>query len=152
MSAGMDRRHRRLWALAGFSLATGCVSATQDYRRVEISGVVSVDDDAPGPVTVEVHHAWVGEGALRYPMDFIAAFSQDGPGAYQLTVDVPTDPGAEGLALYAWQDRDGDGVLCGLDGAVEPAGVAEAEGWPAYALTVDIDLDTDCAGPEALYP
>ena len=129
-----------------------CVSSTESFHRVTIDGTVTALDEDPSPVWLEVHHAWVGDGALRYPMGFIAERAQDAPGSFTWTLDVPMDEGGEGLVLYGWQDRDGDGVLCGLGGSVEPSGVEEAGAWPVYALTMDLVLEHDCAGPEALYP
>ena len=134
-------------------LASAC-SSISDERRISLGGVIeTTDGDAAGTVHVSVHHGWLGEGLLRHPMAFIDRDTVEAPGSLDLVFDVPTDAGGEGLVVYAWHDRDGDGVLCSIDGdRTEHAGAVVVETWPAYAATIGLTLDTPCAGPETFVP
>jgi hypothetical protein len=89
-----------------------------------------------------------GSGELEHPLGLIDQLELE-PGARELdhTLLVPRDEG-EGLVVYAWLDRDGDGILCGLDGDVaEPAGAVLLD-YPPYALEFEITLAQPCVGPE----
>lgn len=138
---------RRTW-LVPVALA-GCINEDVRLYEVELSGEVVATGE--GRVFLELHHASRGEGALETPLGLIAEVEQDGPGPARWTSRVPIDEG-EGLVLYGWLDVDGDGILCGLDGATEPAGVVELGGFPAHALDFSLTLEHPCAGPSALYP
>jgi hypothetical protein len=136
--------------VVGFSsVAFGCSSLSSAHRVVLSGAVETADGDAVGPVTFSVHHAWLGEGLLRHPMALVEQQRGGDPGAFSLTVDVPTDEGGEGLVLYAWHDRDHDGVLCSMDGdRTELAGAVLVSGWPTHEATLSLRLDEPCAGPE----
>jgi hypothetical protein len=144
-------RRRILAAIAG--MLTACSSVT-NQRRITVDGTTeTADADTTGTMHFSVHHAWLGEGALRHPMAFVGATSVDAPGAFEVRFDVPTDEGGEGLVLYAWHDRDGDGVLCGMSGdRRERSGAVVIDGWPTYAATVALELTETCAGAETFVP
>ena len=132
--------------------AVACINDDVRLYEVELRGDVSVAaGPASGAVHVELHHARSGSGELETPLGRIDATSFAGPGALEWTTLVPLDEG-EGLVLYAWLDRDGDGVLCGLGAEPEPAGVVELTGFPAHAIAFTLVLGTPCAGASALYP
>lgn len=142
-----------LLALLVSGASTGCSSVT-NQTRVRIDGTVeTVSGDIDGDVHISVHHGWLGEGRLRHPMAFVDETVVDGTGAFEVSFDVPTDEGGEGLVVYAWHDRDGDGVLCGIAGdRTERSGAAALAEWPAYTATVRLDLDEACAGAETFVP
>ena len=132
-----------LWLLA-------CVN--QDISLMEVRVSAEIISDHEGPVTVSFQHAWSAEeGALSYPLRPIEDIWRPGPGALSHTLIYPLDEG-EGLVLYAWQDRDGDGALCAPGVDDEGAGLAEAEAFPAFELSLSVRLDALCVGPERLFP
>lgn len=137
------------WMVLATALLVGCSSITYD-KRITLEGIIETGDaDTTGTTHISVHHAWLGEGVLRHPMGFVASTTVNAPGSFEVVFDVPTDEGGEGLVLYAWHDRDGDGVLCSLDGdRTELSGAVEVTPWPAYAASVDVMLTEPCAGPE----
>lgn len=129
----------------------GCINEDRRLYEVELRGEVTVaDGPATGAVHLELHHAFTGEGPLRSPLGRIDATEIDGIGAAEWTTLVPMGEG-EGLVLYGWLDRDGDGVLCGLGAAPEPAGIAVLR-FPAHTIEFTLSLDSDCAGASALAP
>jgi len=117
---------------------------TETFYSVEVTATVTADADAP--VYGEVLLADTGDGALAVPMLWVADFSLPSPGTLSLTVLVP-DVG-EGLAVYAWQDLDGDGLLCAPDGDTEPTGASFSDDFPGTAATLDVALSAPCLGPE----
>lgn len=136
------------WILPALLLA-GCINEDRRLYEVELRGEVTVADGPDvGTVHLELHHAFTGEGPLRTPLGRIDVTELDGPGAAEWTTLVPLGEG-EGLVLYGWLDRDGDGVLCGLGAAPEPAGLVTLE-FPAHTIAFDLVLDSDCAGSSAL--
>ena len=143
----MSRSSAVVFLAAGLCL--GCSSLSTERRVVLQGSVETADADADGVVFFSVHHAWLGEGLLRHPMALVDRMQGGAPGAFSLTVDVPTDEGGEGLVLYAWHDRDGDGVLCSVDGdRTERSGAVRVSDWPTYEATVSLELEEPCAGPE----
>lgn len=130
-----------LWALSG------CTPTIELYA-LELSGEIVADGS--GPVTLEVYADWVGVGELRHPLGELERFALDGPGPFEVSLFVPGE--VTGLVAYAWQDLDGDDVLCGLGAEPEPAGLTPLEGYPSHQLDVSLTLDTECVGPEALFP
>ena len=124
-------------------LLAACIP-TETLYEVQITGSVSSGVDAP--IFGEVLLAQVGEGALAHGMVWVEDFELDGPGAVSLTTVVPGY--GEGLALYAWQDTDGDGLLCALGGDDEPTGAGFSDDFPSTAVTIDVTLDAACLGPE----
>ncbi len=143
--------HRRA-LLAALTLA-GCINEDLELYEVTLSGTVSVAGviSEPGEVHLELHHARTGAGELGTPLGRIDATIETSLGATEWTTYVPLGRG-EGLVLYGWLDRDGDGVLCAPGGLPEPAGVVELSGFPDHTIDFSLSLDADCAGPSALYP
>ena len=134
-------------------LALACFSADRRLYEVELTGQVALGPgfDGPGRVHLEVHHARTGDGPLARPLALIDAFELDGPGPFTERVLVPLDEG-DGLVVYAWHDRDGDGHLCALGAPPEPAALIEVVDFPAHQVSLALLLDAPCAGPEALVP
>ena len=133
-------------------MATACQGVVTVVQPVEVSGVVETLDDEPGALHIEAYQAWAGKGDLRYPLRRVGQMWQDAPGAYALSVELPAEDG-EGLVMYAWQDRDGDGQHCAPGTDDEPAGlVVVSEGAVEDEVTADLLLDTDCIGPTRLFP
>lgn len=149
-----SQRHALLGAALLSAAPLGGCSSVTSLQRIQLDGTAeTADADTTGTVHLSVHHAWLGEGLLRHPMGFIARTTVDAPGAFSATFDVPTDTGGEGLVLYAWHDRDGDGVLCGIDGdRTERSGAAVVESWPTHAATLTVALTETCAGAETFVP
>ncbi len=139
---------KRLALLLALSLSA-CLNEDLVLDEIELRGSIVVEPDSPGgTIHVEFHHAMSGSGELEHPLGLIER-SELEPGARELdhTLLVPRDEG-EGLVVYAWLDRDGDGILCGLEGdAAEPAGAVLLD-YPPYAIEFEITLDQPCAGPE----
>jgi len=146
-------RHARLahalLALTCLSSLAGCVNGDAVYYVVDLEIDVSVDAD--GPITLTAHHATQGEGLLEHPLGPFdeAVFEDDALISWQIA--VPQHEG-EGLIVYGWQDRDGDGVLCAPGVDDEPAGLTVVEAYPAHAIAIELVLDANCRGPEALVP
>lgn len=138
--------------LAGISLGA-CVNDDTTLYEVNLSGTIDVAEGEPsgGRVHVEVLHARSGAGTLAYPLRPITDLELDELGEFAESVLVPMENG-EGLVVYAWLDRDGDGALCAPGAAPEPAGIIELEDFPAHELEVELVLTEPCAGPEILYP
>lgn len=131
-------------------LLTGCVSSTTTLLEVELTGVVSVEN-TQGPVEVQIHHAEQGEGELAHPLGEIARFWTSAGSEFTYEFDYPMDEGT-GLVLYAWLDRDDDGVLCAPGVDDEEAGLIEVDLFPDHVVEVAFDLAVLCEGPEGLYP
>lgn len=129
-------------------LLLGCIPQAT-FQIVTVTG--QIDAQGSGPLQAEVHHAQgAGTGALAYPGGYLETLRPEEDGAFSLTLTVPTDEGA-GLAVYAWQDRDFDGLLCGLGVDDELAGAA-ATATLAAEVALDVWLSEPCAGPEVLIP
>ena len=126
-------------------LLLGCIPQTT-LQLVSLSGAVFTDADAP--VLAEVHQAWRGEGLLQHPGGLLEALPVEDDGTFSAEVLVPVEEG-EGLAVYAWQDLDGDGLLCAPGQAEELAGAAAIETLD-FTLTLDVTLTTPCTGAEVL--
>ena len=54
-----------------------------------------------------------------------------------------------GLAVYGWQERDGDGLLCAVGQSAEPTSAARTDTFPSTEAILDVTLETPCLGPEA---
>ncbi len=132
-------------------LLTGCASDVTTLLEVTVTGVVTVGDEQGGDVEVVLHHASMGEGDLEHPLGPIESFAATLGEDFEHVFDYPTDDGT-GLVVYAWLDRDEDGVLCapGIDD--EEAGLLEVDAFPAYTVDVALELTDLCEGPEGLFP
>ncbi|MCY1069681.1 hypothetical protein OV090_33375 [Nannocystis sp. RBIL2] len=139
---------RRWLALA---VLAGCINEDVRLYEVALTGEVVAPGASEGRVMLELHHASRGAGELATPLGRFDALELERPGAVAWETLVPIDDG-EGLVLYAWLDVDGDGLLCGLDAAPEPAGLVELTEFPAHTLTFSLTLAAPCASPSALYP
>ena len=80
----------------------------------------------------------------------ITSIEMDGLGQYEWTFTINIDRD-EGLALYGWLDTDNDGVLCGLGGDIEQAGLTVLDTPLDYLIAADLRLDSPCIGVERLY-
>ena len=136
-----------LWMMCG---VTGCINERAEYDRVSLDVALEAADGVSAPAYVVVHHAWYGEGVVRHPLGPIEAFEVAAGERLRVSVDVPRGKG-EGLVIYAWQDRDGDGVLCAPGQREEPAGVLVFEAF-LYELTGRLEMSQACLGAERLYP
>jgi len=133
------------------AVLAGCINEDVRLYEVELTGEAVAPAGSEGRVFLELHHASRGSGPLATPLGRFDATELEAPGPVEWTTLVPIDDG-EGLVLYGWLDVDGDGTLCGLDAAPEPAGLIALRDFPAHALTFTLTLTTPCAGPSALYP
>jgi hypothetical protein len=119
-------------------------------RKLTVRGQTTAPPGLEGRVTVRVFQAWAGRGVLRHPLESVAQF-QAPLGAFQQVIDYPLNDG-EGLIVYAWLDVDGDGVHCTPSARHEPAGLVVVQGFPANPVSVNVDMNMPCAGPEFFYP
>lgn len=134
-------------------LLAGCINDDVRVYEVALRGTVSIAGavgDA-GEVHLELHFATTGAGKFETSLGEIDATVTPRLGATTWTTYVPLGEG-DGLVLYGWLDRDGDGLLCAPGAAPEPAGVTVLAGFPDHTIDFSLALDTDCAGPSALYP
>ncbi len=137
--------------LAGL-VAAGCSGPAPEPRELTISGTASLPDGTIPQGTLHVHayHAWTGEGELRHPLGALGAFTAP-PGEFSGTVSYV--PGAgEGLVVYAWLDRDGDGVHCTPVNREEPAGLVIVREFPADAAHVSLSLSAACKSANWFFP
>ncbi len=126
-------------------LLLGC--AVTDLYVVDVQA--EVESALDGPVYAELAYATWGTGELETPYQPIVEIELDGPGSFEQTLELDLSLG-DGVALYAWQDLDGDGEHCAPGSDDEPAGLVVAEDWPSHELELIVELDTPCAGPESL--
>lgn len=146
-----------LGLLAVFLGSMGCINDDIALYEVRIRGSVSAPGlpAERGTLHLEFHHQQsFGRGALAHPLGEIDRRSLPAPTqplAIDETLLYPTGSG-EGLVIYGWLDRDGDGILCAPGQTAEPAGLVLAAGFPAHDLTIDLTLNQPCAGAERLYP
>ncbi len=161
----MNHRHPRLSGQTspiarniGIALAltlslSSCINVDTHLYEVNIHGTINLAENAPqsGKVHLELRHATSGEGALSHPLSPITEFVLDSLGDFEESALIPTDEG-EGLVIYAWLDSDGDGTLCGLEAAPEPAGLLAFEIPDSHDLEVELLLTEPCASAESLYP
>lgn len=154
------------WYLHGVVLAlsmlglSGCINRDIELYETQLSGQVEVAAELGGDgilagatLTLEAHHATSdpGQGDLERPLGLIERWVSEQPDAVVQTVQVPVADG-EGLVVYGWLDRDGDGVLCALGVNDEPAGLVEIADYPAHEVSFTLTLDSPCTGAELLYP
>ncbi|MDI1443883.1 hypothetical protein [Polyangium sp. 6x1] len=136
-----------------FALA-GCINEETRLYEIELDGQVAVPSGAPsaGAVHLEFHVARTfGEGELAHPLGVFETRTVASVGPVRETVLYPLDEG-DGLVVYGWLDRDGDGVHCAPGQTEEPAGLVEVASFPAHALSFSLTLSAPCVGPESLYP
>ncbi len=136
-------------AIALTLLLAGCVNGDLVLQVIDVSGDVASPES--GDVHLELHHAERGDGELAHPLGPIDALTLDSPGPFEHELLYPSSEG-RGLVVYAWQDLDGDGVLCAPGADPEPVGAAWFDEIPedAFALSVELTLDVECLGPERL--
>ncbi|MDI1484401.1 hypothetical protein [Polyangium sp. y55x31] len=149
----MSRGHLVFAGALVFALA-GCINEDTRLYEIELDGQVAVPNGAPstGAVHLEFHVAQTfGEGDLAHPLGVFETRTVAGVGPVRETVLYPLDEG-DGLVVYGWLDRDGDGVLCAPGQTEEPAGLVKLAGFPAHTLSFSLSLGTPCVGPESLYP
>jgi len=138
--------------VAGLAALAGCGSPPTPTTPFTLEGRVVDATGAPasGEIFVRVFQAWALEGELRHPLESIVDFRAGGP-EFSQVVDYPLD-GGQGLAVYAWQDLDGDGVHCRPDRRDEQAGLTVLESFEPADVSVVVQLTTPCAGPDWFYP
>lgn len=142
----------RAAALVIALLAAGCVNGDVHLYEVRARGRATVAAGQAGKLRLELHVArFKGPGALAHPLGVFAERTPASLDPIDETVLYPSDTG-EGLVIYGWLDRDGDGILCAPGVRDEPAGIVEVKTFPAHEVDFTLPLDRDCAGPEALYP
>jgi hypothetical protein len=133
-------------------LLAGCKGIVTIVQPIDISGTLASGDGHDGPVCLEAYQAWSGEGDLRYPMHRVGRTWVDTPGDYTMSVELPVEDG-EGLVLFAWQDRDGDGWHCapGVDDELSGVTVVSESEVPDV-VEADLVMDSACAGATRLFP
>lgn len=133
-----------------FFVGLGCINDIDRYRRVDIEGSI-VSDNMESPVYLSAHHAWFGEGVLRYPAAEFDSIVLSKPESFLWTIDVPISEDASGVLIYGWQDLDGDGVFCSLEGEEEYSDLIEIEEYPIFKAVITMHLNRPCEPPELLW-
>ncbi|HMU40525.1 MAG TPA: hypothetical protein PKE31_16065 [Pseudomonadota bacterium] len=143
---------RGLAGVLGALFSVGCVNSDVYLYEVHVRGAVSAQNLGSSVVHLEFHHAqFFGHGELAHPLGRFATSIPENPTVIDETILYPLDAG-EGLVIYGWLDKDGDGVLCAPTQTTEPAGLIAVKSFPAHEVTFELKLDRPCAGSEALYP
>lgn len=152
----LARRWLPGWAL-GLGLASGCINDDVLLYEVAVSGSASAPSQptAAGVLHLQFHHQRsFGRDSLAHPLGEFANRTRPSatlPIPFNETILYPTDAG-EGLLVYGWLDIDGDGILCAPGQASEPAGITVPPEFPRHQLSLSLNLDVLCAGPERLFP
>ena len=131
-------------------LLWGCVNDEIFFHRVEVTGSI-LSDTTDAPIWLSAHHAWFGEGLLRYPASEFDSTMFPSSGEFSWTIDVPIVEDASGLLIYGWQDVDDDGVFCGLDGSEEYSDLVSIEEYPTFSATIALHLNRLCKASEKLW-
>ena len=130
-------------------LLASCINDTLQYRRVLLSGTLISEED--NIIYLSAHHAWYEDDLLRHPAAQFAT-SESMPGDFSWSIDVPfSETTADGLLIYAWQDTDGDGIFCGLDGDVEYSDMYALSEEPPFSMEISLTPQFPCEAPETLY-
>lgn len=160
MTSGIAHRTkttRLAWLLCVLPFAVGCINDDIDLYEVQVHGQVTspIAGSLGGTLQIEFHHQHsAGAGALAHPLGQIDRRTVSAPmlpAEVNETLLYPTQAG-QGLVIYGWLDRDGDGVLCAPGQNSEPAGLVVIPDFPAHRLTISLLLSQPCVGPERLYP
>lgn len=110
----------------------GCVNEDIKLYETQVMGTVSAT--GTGTLHLEFHHAKTfGQGPLAHPLGLFEARTvplQIPPFTFEETVLYPEQKG-QGLVVYGWLDRDGDGILCAPGKAAEPAGLVARLSFPS---------------------
>ena len=124
----------------------GCIPQSS-FQTVMVTG--QVQTEGSGPLQGELHYARSEmTDLLSHPGGYLETLSFDEDGAFELTLAVPLGLGS-GLAAYAWQDSDEDGLLCGLGADNELSGADVVEQLD-FEVDFDIWLTEPCAGAEVV--
>ena len=94
-----------------FGLA--CISQEIEFKEYDIS-IEITNPTAEASHNAMLLHEWIGQGVLRYPMYPLEERYFEGESLESWNVQVEQDVG-EGLALFVWEDIDGDEVHYGID-------------------------------------
>ena len=136
------------WLMSSMLLMACDTTPSNDTIR--LSGRVNHPDGAlPGPIHLIAYQAWSLDGELRHPLQHITSWQSE-TAEFDYLLEYPSAHG-EGLVVYAWLDKDGDGVHCTPTKRDELAGLAEAT-LTADNARVTIDLTTACAAANWFYP
>ena len=125
-----------------------CVSEHISFKEYDIS--IQISNPTPGAShNAMLLHEWIGEGILRYAMYPLEEtyFNTDALDSW--TVLVRQDQG-EGLALFVWEDLDGDEIHCGLDKEEERSKLVLLDD-TELSISTTIELDDSCLGFERQY-
>ena len=129
-----------------FGLA--CISQEIAFKEYDIS--IEIANPIPeASHNLMLLHEWIGEGELRYPMYPLEELYFEGEVLESWTVQVEQNVG-EGLALFVWEDIDGDEVHCGIDKEEERSKLIVVD---ENILSIDmtIELEESCLGFEHQY-
>ena len=129
-------------------LFISCVSQQRYFTEYTVNATVTNATEGATHQAVLMFE-WIGQNDLRYPLLPLDRLNFDGAQFENWTVLAEQGEG-EGLALYVWEDVDGDGVHCGLDGVEERAGLVILDA-NEKMHSVNIDLSYVCLGFERVY-
>ena len=152
-NSGGSQRFGRLVLLAVVAaglLLGGCWNSDRRIFLLDVAGEVDVVDPSVD-VVIEMYFATAGEGELEHPLVFLDSTAVAGGGSFSYQLEYPADEG-EGLVVYAFEDSDGDGLLCGQAGAWERSGLVEVPSPLGALIDLRLSLVDWCQPPEALYP
>jgi hypothetical protein len=146
----------RLWQLsagAALLLLAACSKAPEEqFKTVTVNGTVGmIAGPMPaGTLHFRLYNLEALDGDLQHPLEEIEDFTSDTP-EYSHTFEYPVHKGS-GLAVHAWLDMDGDGVLCTPADKLEPSGLAYTPENPEETVTLDIALAGNCRAANYFYP
>ncbi|MBM76405.1 MAG: hypothetical protein CMK59_13450 [Proteobacteria bacterium] len=125
-----------------------CISENISFKEYDIS--IQISNPSPDAShNAMLLHEWVGEGILRYPMYPLEEIYFNGDTLDSWTVLVRQDQG-EGLALFVWEDIDGDEIHCGIDKEEERSKLVILDE-TTLNISTTIELAESCLGFERQY-
>jgi len=129
-------------------LCCGCATTTLWH---EVVAEVSFEAPSDAPVQLSWYQTWHGVGELARPLRPLGEVTLPNADSVSQVMWVPVEEG-EGLSIHAWQDIDGDGLLCAPGTSEDVAGLWVSEEDPDFTLSIILTLAEPCAPAEALYP
>ncbi len=143
-------------AMRGFTvvlalLLAACSEPSREMRPMEVTGTVVAPPGVEGPVEVRLFVEWALEGELRHPLQLIEIFPAEAGVPFSHRFDYPAYLG-KGLAVYAWIDTDGDGIMCTPTARNDLGGLAIAENGDSEKATVAVTLTEPCRAPGWFFP
>ena len=146
-------RLMHLPAAAALLLLAACSNAPEEqFKTVTVNGTVRMlaGPMPAGTLHFRLYNLEALDGDLQHPLEEIEDFTSSTP-EFSHSFQYPVHKGS-GLAVHAWLDMDGDGVLCTPTDKLEPSGLAYIAENPEESVTLDIALTGNCRAANYFYP